>query len=286
MSCPEGCMLSPPPVHYLHPSETTVVGLIMGGGESVYREEIQELSEWYIKINLTLNTTKTKQLAIGNRKRRKNHSPLAIKEAHLVQVDSFKFLGTLIQIDLKWTATSQHWLKRLRGSTFCEYCRGTTWRRNWWCPSTGRPLSQRLCGLLPAWLQTEGSAEDNQNCRKDRWMPCAIPGRRCQVLLLGQSSEELSRHFPAWTESVWTVAMRKVLQVIEVQNKQTKEQILPLGCQNPELLTMITAVILSVTRSLFTCWSLCNNYNIQNLTYWLLPLCGPFIICCIYFMLL
>jgi len=39
-----------------------VVGLITGGDESAYRQEVQNLSEWSSANNLILNIAKTKEL--------------------------------------------------------------------------------------------------------------------------------------------------------------------------------------------------------------------------------
>ena len=47
--------------------DATVVGLIMGGDESAYRDEVLKLSEWCSANCLSLNTTKTKEIILDFR---------------------------------------------------------------------------------------------------------------------------------------------------------------------------------------------------------------------------
>ncbi|KAF7641414.1 hypothetical protein LDENG_00282120 [Lucifuga dentata] len=85
----QGCVLSPL-LYSLYTydcsiiklaDDTTVIGLISGGDESAYRQEVQKLSEWCSVNNLTLNTTKTKELIIDFRKHNTNLRPLSSMES-------------------------------------------------------------------------------------------------------------------------------------------------------------------------------------------------------------
>jgi len=114
---PQGCVLSPC-LYSLYtydciPSndnniiikfadDTTVLGLITNGNEYAYREEVQRLTTWCMKNNLTLNIKKTKELIIDFRKKQPVHIPLHIHGEIVERVSSFKFLGTHISEDLSW----------------------------------------------------------------------------------------------------------------------------------------------------------------------------------------
>lgn len=90
---PQGCVLSPilyslythdcRPVHHQNniikfADDTTVVGLISKGDEAAYRNEILRLSEWCSANNLTLNTTKTKEIILDFRRHSADPAPLYI----------------------------------------------------------------------------------------------------------------------------------------------------------------------------------------------------------------
>jgi len=115
---PQGCVLSPllyslytydcAPIHSSNTiikfaDDTTVVGLITGGDESKYREEVQSLSKWCSNNNLELNTKKTKEMVIDFRRKRNVLVPLQINGDEVERVSTFKFLGTTISKDLSWT---------------------------------------------------------------------------------------------------------------------------------------------------------------------------------------
>ena len=78
----QGCVLSPllyslytsdcSPTHpenifVKFADDTTVVGLITGGNEAAYRDEVLKLGEWCVSNNLALNITKTKELILDFR---------------------------------------------------------------------------------------------------------------------------------------------------------------------------------------------------------------------------
>ncbi len=92
--------------------DTTVVGLILKGDEAAYRDEILRLSEWCSANNLTLNTTKTKEIILDFRKHRADPAPLYINGDCVERVHSFKFLGTIILADLTWSANTTAVIKK------------------------------------------------------------------------------------------------------------------------------------------------------------------------------
>lgn len=116
---PQGCVLSPllyclytydcSPVHgdnmiVKFADDTTVVGLISDGDETAYRGEVQRLTTWCSVNNLTLNTTKTKEIIVDFRRKKSDHPPLYINGECVERVHDFRFLGVQISDDLSWTS--------------------------------------------------------------------------------------------------------------------------------------------------------------------------------------
>ena len=63
--------------------DTTLIGLIAGGAETDYREEVAQLVSWCHTSNLSLNAEKTKEMIVVPRRRRVEHSPLHIGGAQV-----------------------------------------------------------------------------------------------------------------------------------------------------------------------------------------------------------
>ena len=76
--------------------DTTVSGLITNN-ETVYREENRNLAVWCLDNNLSLKVTKTKEMIVDYRKKRTGHAPILIDWAAVEQIESFKFLGVMVQ---------------------------------------------------------------------------------------------------------------------------------------------------------------------------------------------
>ncbi|KAK3539495.1 hypothetical protein QTP70_009040 [Hemibagrus guttatus] len=73
--------------------DTTKVGLISRNNESVYREEVKQLTAWCKANNLPLNVDKTKEMVVDFRKAQSGHSPLFIDRSFVEIIKSTKFLG-------------------------------------------------------------------------------------------------------------------------------------------------------------------------------------------------
>jgi len=87
-------------------------GLISGGDESAYWEEVQRLVEWCKDNNLILNTSKTKELIIDFCRKRVDMEPLHINGECVERVPVFKFLGTYITKDFSWSTNIHHIVKK------------------------------------------------------------------------------------------------------------------------------------------------------------------------------
>ena len=102
--------------------DTTVIGLISGGDETAYRDEVNRLAEWCSEHNLLLNTSKTKEMVIDLRKHKGEPAPLNINGDCVQWVFSFKFLGTHLSEDLSWTANTS---KVVKGPTATAFSKNT-----------------------------------------------------------------------------------------------------------------------------------------------------------------
>lgn len=92
--------------------DTTVVGLISGGDESAYRDEVERLCVWCGENNLALNTAKTKELVVDYRKKKADIQPLHINGERVERVAEFRFLGVTIDQGMTWSANTTALVKK------------------------------------------------------------------------------------------------------------------------------------------------------------------------------
>ena len=83
--------------------DTVVLGLINDNNEEEYRETISYVSEWCSENYLDLNVTKTKEVMLDLRKNQNSKSPITINNSSVATAQSYKYLGVIIQDNLKWS---------------------------------------------------------------------------------------------------------------------------------------------------------------------------------------
>ncbi|KAF7658000.1 hypothetical protein LDENG_00019320, partial [Lucifuga dentata] len=108
---PQGCVLSPTLYSLYtydctptHPTNT-IIKFADDTTVSAYRDEVQRLVRWCSVNNLTLNMKKTKELIIDFRKCCTDPL-LFINGDRVERVESFKFLGIHISVNLTWSVNT------------------------------------------------------------------------------------------------------------------------------------------------------------------------------------
>ena len=83
--------------------DTTLSGCIHDSDESEYFRGVADLVSWCDDNDLQLNASKTMEMVIDFRRKKKTPlAPLTIKGEPIQRVDSFKFLGTVMSSKLRW----------------------------------------------------------------------------------------------------------------------------------------------------------------------------------------
>lgn len=86
--------------------DTTMVSLITNDDDSLYREEVDQLTRWCKNNNLSLNAEKTKEMVLDYRRSSSEHPPLIINGTVVERVNSTKFLGLHIADDITWSTNT------------------------------------------------------------------------------------------------------------------------------------------------------------------------------------
>lgn len=81
--------------------DTVIVGLLTNNDDSTYQEEVKKFCDWCDNNFLNLNVKKTKEMVVDFRKDKGVSQPLKIKDEIVETVDTYKYLGNVIDNQLK-----------------------------------------------------------------------------------------------------------------------------------------------------------------------------------------
>ena len=99
--------------------DSSILGLIdCDCDESNYRGNISSFTTWCEDHCLSLNVKKTKELGIDFRIKKNPLSPLVIKDQKIEQVQTYKYLGVIIDDKLNWQMHSSAVCKKLNRRMF------------------------------------------------------------------------------------------------------------------------------------------------------------------------
>lgn len=124
---PQGCVLSPALFTVYttdcvsnngncklvkYADDTVLIGLISDNDEHTYRAEIASMTQWCASHNLLLNVSKTKEVIFDFRKSPTVVNQVCIDDAGVKIVTSYKYLGTDIRGDLRWSENVARQVKK------------------------------------------------------------------------------------------------------------------------------------------------------------------------------
>ena len=100
--------------------DTVIVGLLSDDNKDLdnYFQEIEEFSKWCDRNFLDLNVKKTKEMIFDFRVNKNNTVPVKIKNQNVDIVDSYKYLGTIIDDKLNGEKNVQRVYKKTKQRLF------------------------------------------------------------------------------------------------------------------------------------------------------------------------
>ena len=99
--------------------DTGLTGLIMVDDDSHYRQEIDRFVEWCDSNYLELNVSKTKEMIVDFRKEEHVLTEVKIKGKPVKRVDSYKYLGIVLDEKLSWKENTDYKCKRVQSRMYC-----------------------------------------------------------------------------------------------------------------------------------------------------------------------
>ena len=99
--------------------DSCIEGFIASDDDTdVYFNEIKYFTSWCTDNKLLLNTDKTKEIVFDFRSQPSEIRPVVINGSHIEQVDSYKYLGVIIDNKLKWDKQAKEVSKKINKRMF------------------------------------------------------------------------------------------------------------------------------------------------------------------------
>ena len=100
--------------------DTSQVGMISNGDDSVFRSEVSKFVSWCEENHLELNTSKTRELIVDFSRNRSNIPlPIRIKGEEVKQVNTHKYLGIVFDNKLNFSDYVDEMLKKIQPRIYC-----------------------------------------------------------------------------------------------------------------------------------------------------------------------
>ncbi|XP_072543920.1 uncharacterized protein [Salminus brasiliensis] len=109
---------------------SVVVGCIRDDEDGEYRDLVNSFVVWSERNHLILNVAKTKEMVVDFRRKRTTTGPITITGQDVERVDTYKYLGVLLDSKLDWKANTEavyrkgmsrlYFLRKLRSFNMCS----------------------------------------------------------------------------------------------------------------------------------------------------------------------
>ena len=98
---------------------TVLAGLITNNQDLNYKEKINFLADWCDRNHLVLNTSKTKKTVFDFCRQENNPETIITKEKEVEQVETFKYLGVVLDYKLMWKNDSDVIVSKIKTRMYC-----------------------------------------------------------------------------------------------------------------------------------------------------------------------
>lgn len=192
-----------------------VICLIRDGDESAYRQEVEQLVHWCSWNNLELNMLKTVEVILDFRKRSPVMPPIAMKNSSMSAAETFRFLGSIISWDLKWTLKINTIIKKAQQRMYLlRQLRKVN--LPWFCCSSELPS----LSVLVRPTNMTGTDYSGQSGLQRKSLVSNCPGLRTSKPLQSGGRRHHCRSISPRTQPVWTVDLWQALHLAAGQQKQ------------------------------------------------------------------